>query len=100
MGRACQITLSDFSPGMLQEARQNLAGSPQSFSFQVIDAQSIPLDAGSCDCVIANHMLYHVPDRLYAFKPAILYCRGGATSTFTNDRRSGTGGERSYPYHE
>lgn len=63
----CQITLSDFSPGMLQEARNNLAGSPQPFSFQVIDAQSIPFEASSCDCVIANHMLYHVPDRPRAF---------------------------------
>jgi len=62
-----QITLSDFSPGMLQEAGHNLAGSPQSFSFQVIDAQSIPFEAGSCDYVIANHMLYHVPDRPRAF---------------------------------
>jgi ubiquinone/menaquinone biosynthesis C-methylase UbiE len=63
----CQSTLSDFSPGMLQEARNNLSGSPQSFSFQVIDAQSIPFDANSFDCVIANHMLYHVPDRPRAF---------------------------------
>lgn len=63
----CQIILSDFSPGMLQEARHTLACSPQPFSFQVIDAQSIPFEASSCDCVIANHMLYHVPDRPRAF---------------------------------
>src|SRR5712692_2449028 len=37
------ITLSDFSPGMLQEAQQNLAGIGRHFTFQRIDAQSIPI---------------------------------------------------------
>ena len=63
----CQITLSDLSPGMLQEAINNLGGSSQPFAFQITDAQSIPCEASSCDIVIANHMLYHVPDRPRAF---------------------------------
>lgn len=57
------ITLSDFSPGMLDEAKRNLVGSPHPFQCKVIDAQSIPFDDGQFDAVIANHMLYHVPDR-------------------------------------
>ncbi len=57
------ITLSDFSAGMLEEARQNLHHSPHPFTFQVIDAQSIPFEDERVDVVIANHMLYHVPDR-------------------------------------
>lgn len=57
------ITLSDFSTGMLDEARQTLAKSSYPFTFQVIDAQAIPLPDQSLDMVIANHMLYHVPDR-------------------------------------
>ncbi len=61
-----QITLSDFSAGMLREAQENLARSQHHFSFQIIDAQSIPFDAASFDVVIANHMLYHVPDRAKA----------------------------------
>jgi len=56
------ITLSDFSPGMVDEQRENLSGSGQ-FTFEVIDAQSIPYPGGTFDAVIANHMLYHVPDR-------------------------------------
>lgn len=57
------ITLSDFSPGMIQEAQHNLRDSSPSFTFQVIDAQVIPLESSRFDAVIANNMLFHVPDR-------------------------------------
>jgi SAM-dependent methyltransferase len=60
------ITLSDFSPGMLQEAQYNLADHAHRFRFEIIDAQSIPFELGRFDAVIANHMLYHVPDRAAA----------------------------------
>lgn len=60
------IMLSDFSPGMLQEARTNLCGSAQHFEFEVIDAQWIPFEDERFDAVIANHMLYHVPDKVTA----------------------------------
>lgn len=55
-----QVTLSDLSAGMLDRARANLNGCP--FDFRLIDAQSIPFEDDSFDAVIANHMLYHVPD--------------------------------------
>jgi len=57
------VTLSDFSAGMVEEARQILHDSPHAFSFAVVDAQEIPYADDTFDAVIANHMLYHVPDR-------------------------------------
>jgi ubiquinone/menaquinone biosynthesis C-methylase UbiE len=57
------ITLSDLSPGMLDAAWRNLVVSGRAFQFKEFDAQSIPLEDGTFDVVIANHMLYHVPDR-------------------------------------
>lgn len=56
------ITLSDISEGMLEDARKNVADLPANFSFQQIDAQDIPFEEHTFDLVMANAMLYHVPD--------------------------------------
>lgn len=56
------ITLSDFSAGMLDQAQTNLGEEKSRFLFKQIDAQSIPFEDNSLDVVVANHMLYHVPD--------------------------------------
>ncbi len=64
---AWDITLSDFSPGMLDDARSNLSESSSRFKFRVLDAQSIPFEDRRFDAVIANFMLYHVLDRAMAF---------------------------------
>lgn len=57
------ITLSDLSSGMLDAAWRNLVVTGRAFKFEEIDAQSTPYDDETFDVVIANHMLYHVPDR-------------------------------------
>jgi len=62
-----QITLSDNSPGMLADARRNLRDVPHPFEYRQIDAQELPFPDESFDGVIANHMLYHVPNRQKAF---------------------------------
>jgi SAM-dependent methyltransferase len=58
-----QVTLSDLSLGMVEQARRNLAASGHPFAYEQCDAQALPFADGSLDAVIANHMLYHVPDR-------------------------------------
>ncbi|MDR1704346.1 MAG: class I SAM-dependent methyltransferase [Clostridiales bacterium] len=55
------VCLSDFSPLMVKKAEDALGDNP-AFSFKEIDIQDIPFKGQSFDLVIANHMLYHVPD--------------------------------------
>jgi len=57
------VTLSDLSQGMLDAAWRNLIVTGRNFKFEQIDAQSIPYKDETFDIVIANHMLYHVPDK-------------------------------------
>jgi ubiquinone/menaquinone biosynthesis C-methylase UbiE len=58
-----QIYLSDFSPGMLLEAHHNNRIAQFPFRYTALDAQAIPFPVAYFDLVIANHMLYHVPNR-------------------------------------
>lgn len=60
------ITLTDLSPGMLADARANFGDTSHHVTFRVMDAQDIPYPDGSFDAVMANHMLYHMPDRAKA----------------------------------
>ena len=57
------VTLTDLSPGMVEEARANLQGSGRAFNFRQADAMSLPYPDESFDAVLAMYMLYHVPDR-------------------------------------
>ena len=55
------LTLTDFSAGMVKTAMANVPALPN-ISFRQVDIQQIPFEDNSFDLVIANMMLYHVPD--------------------------------------
>ena len=55
------FVLSDFSEGMVSYAKGNV-GDYDNVEYKVIDIQDIPYPDNSFDIVIANMMLYHVPD--------------------------------------
>lgn len=56
-----KLILSDISEGMLAAAKNNI-GSYDNVEYKVIDIQEIPYQDETFDIVIANMMLYHVPD--------------------------------------
>ena len=58
--RDSELILTDFSEGMLETAKHNVAA--DSVTFRQVDIQQIPYADSSFDVVIANMMLYHVPD--------------------------------------
>lgn len=55
------LTLTDLSEGMLDAARSALGERPN-VRYRVVDIQAIPYADASFDAVVANMMLYHVPD--------------------------------------
>lgn len=56
-----RLVLSDFSEGMLETAKATVSGHPN-VQYMVVDIQDIPFENDSFNVVIANMMLYHVPD--------------------------------------
>ncbi|MEM7332356.1 MAG: methyltransferase domain-containing protein [Chloroflexota bacterium] len=58
----CHITLSDLSEGMVSDAKANLGDNNHHFDFQPLNIETLPFEENTFDTVIANHMLYHVPD--------------------------------------
>ena len=61
--RDTALTLVDLSPGMVGEATERaLANGFSLVDGREADAQALPFEDASFDVVVANHMLYHVPD--------------------------------------
>lgn len=54
-----EFFLSDLSEGMLEDAKRRLN---DDFSFMQIDAQNIPFKRDFFDAVIANHLLFYLPE--------------------------------------
>ncbi|HOU15568.1 MAG TPA: methyltransferase domain-containing protein [Anaerolineae bacterium] len=82
------ITLTDFSEGMVAAAQQHLAEIGRPFTFRQADAQDLSFEADTFDAVIANHMLYHVPDRPRAFAEIRRVLKpGGVIYAATNGER-------------
>ena len=81
------ITLSDLSSGMLEGAQENLRRIDKNIEFRKFDAQKIPYEDEHFDAVIANFMLYHVPDRPRAlFEIHRVLKTGGQLYAATNGR--------------
>ena len=81
------IALTDFSEGMVADAQQNLRERTHANKFAVMDAQSIEFEDKYFDAVVANHMLYHVPDRMKTFLEIRRVLRtGGHLYATTNGR--------------
>ncbi|MBD5081206.1 MAG: class I SAM-dependent methyltransferase [Ruminococcaceae bacterium] len=61
LNEGIQLYLTDISEGMIASAKNTL-GEHTNISYRIADIEAIPYESGLFDGVIANMMLYHVPD--------------------------------------
>lgn len=57
-----QLTLTDFSEGMLETAKGAFSDMRRKAKFQIANVMELPFEDNQFDLVIANFMLYHVPN--------------------------------------
>jgi ubiquinone/menaquinone biosynthesis C-methylase UbiE len=62
INKELEITLSDFSKSMLKIAKNKLKEVNHNFRYEEINAEDIPFKDESFDVVIAQHMIYFVPN--------------------------------------
>ncbi len=91
ISRCRRLILSDLSEGMLEAAKKNL-GEHDNIEYQKADIQDLPFRIDTFDVVIANSMLYHVPDiekglqevRRVLKKGGVFYCATYGENNFTD----------------
>lgn len=88
----CTLVLSDFSSAMVKSVWEKYSYHPNILS-QKIDIQDIPFPDNCFDVVIANHMLYHVPDLSRALSEVHRVLKEGGTFYAATN---GNAGMRSY----
>ncbi len=75
-----RVTVSDFASKMVLEQAEHLESPPafgHQFNAMKINAQEIPYEKSTFDSVVANHMLYHIPDRDKAIAEAYRVLKPG-----------------------
>ncbi len=80
-----RLVLSDQSPLMVEQIRNNLQKLRNSVTFQTANVLALPFADKSFDVVIANHMLYHVKPLSIALAEIVRILRpGGVFYAATN----------------
>ncbi|MBI2213875.1 MAG: methyltransferase domain-containing protein [Acidobacteria bacterium] len=79
------LILSDFSAGMLGTSEAALKSAMPDARFVACALPDLAFIDGACDLVVANHMLYHLQDRVEGLREIRrLLRRGGALVAVTN----------------
>ena len=108
ISRCAKLILTDLSDGMLETAKRNL-GERENIEYRKADIQALPFMDNTFDVVIANSMLYHVPNikkglrevRRVLKNGGVFYCATYGERNFTDTLAEwfSLGGEAFKPNH-
>jgi ubiquinone/menaquinone biosynthesis C-methylase UbiE len=83
---ALDLTLSDLSAGMVQEALRRCGALPlAALAGLRADATALPIASETMDAVLAMHMLYHLPDPALGLAEAWRVLKPGGTLAVTTN---------------
>jgi SAM-dependent methyltransferase len=93
------LTLSDLSPGMVEEAVKRCQALPfGSVRGRQADAAALPVDDGEFDAVVCMHMLYHLADRAAGIAEMHRVLRPGGFLAVTTNGAGMPSGSRMKPF--
>jgi ubiquinone/menaquinone biosynthesis C-methylase UbiE len=83
--RSVHVIGLDASRGMLREARAQATADGYAIDAMLGDAQALPYRGATFDGVMANHMLYHVPDQRAALREMRRVLRTGGRAVLATN---------------
>jgi ubiquinone/menaquinone biosynthesis C-methylase UbiE len=91
--RWCDVTCTDYVPGLLNDARRRAAGERLRVRFEEADAEGLPFHDGSFDVVLSSFGVMFTPDHVRAANELIRVCRSGGRVGLANWTRHGFVGQ-------
>ena len=96
--KGVRVVALDLSPGMVREAREQATAEAYALDVLVASAEHLPLPTAVFDRVMANHMLYHVPDQPRALAEIHRIAKPGARVVMATNAADNI--RRLYDVHE
>jgi ubiquinone/menaquinone biosynthesis C-methylase UbiE len=87
--RWCDVTCTDYVPGLLNDARRRAAGERLRLNFEEADAEALPFPDGSFDVVLSSFGVMFTPDHVRAANELMRVCRSGGRVGLANWTRHG-----------
>ena len=76
-GVLTSVSVTDLSPGMVEEAQRNARALGFTVEGRVADAECLPFDDSSFDVVVGHAVVHHIPDVEQAFREILRVLRPG-----------------------
>jgi ubiquinone/menaquinone biosynthesis C-methylase UbiE len=87
--RWCDVTCTDYVPGLLNDARRRAAGERLRITFEEADAEALPFPESSFDVVLSSFGVMFTPNHVHAANELMRVCRSGGRVGLTNWTRRG-----------